>query len=151
MQDMSMAAMRTGARLAYVVVPLEGTLEREVVEMVKKGEGKKGAMWNMERKKVKVPAGFMVYFPRGHAIRLRSLDELRHYGLSLTQVPIVNLQGLSDPKSAIGQMITSQDERTRKGAWTAMEDQVIKLATAKTGTVLMPEQLRRPDQVLDPV
>jgi hypothetical protein len=39
----------------------------------------------------------------------------------------------------------SQDEGTRRGAMETMEKQVIRLATAKTGPVLMPEQLE-PDE-----
>ena len=67
-------------------------------------------------------------------------ETLRHYGLD-GQPPIVNLQGLNDPNSPIGRMLLSQDEGARRGAMETMEKQVIRLATAKTGPVLMPEQL----------
>lgn len=128
-----MAITRGGARLAYTVVPLEGTLEREVCEFTSKG---------IVRKKVKQPAGFMVYFPRGHAIRLKDEADLAKYGLD-RKPPVINLQGLSNPNSPLGQMLMEQDENARHGAMESMKMQVINLATAKSGPVLMPEQLRR--------
>jgi len=128
-------ALAQGARLAYVVVDLSetiGTVKRPVTTWTRKD--------GLKTKVVEEPAGYLVYFPRGHVIRLKSKEELRHYGLD-GQPPIVNLQGLNDPNSPIGRMLLSQDEATRRGAMDSMEKQVIKLATAKTGPVLMPEQL----------
>ena len=125
----------TGARLAYVVVDLSetiGTVFREVCEY-KKGVG-------VVTKKVEEPAGFLVYFPRGHVIRLKNKEELRRYGLD-GRPPIINLEGLSDPRSAIGQMLFGQDDAARRGAMESLEKQVIKLATAMTGPIVMPEQL----------
>jgi hypothetical protein len=124
-----------GARLAYVVVDLSetvGTVKREVTTWTKKD--------GLKRKMVEEPAGFLVYFPRGHVIRLKDREELRRYRLD-GQPPIVNLQGLNDPNSPIGRMLMSQDENARRGAMETMEKQVIRLATSKTGPVLMPEQL----------
>lgn len=124
-----------GARLAYVVVDLHetvGTVKRQVTTWTKKD--------GLKTKQVEEPAGYLVYFPRGHVIRLKNKEELRHYGLD-GQPPIVNLQGLNDPNSPIGRMLLSQDEGTRRGAMETMEKQVIRLATSKTGPVLMPEQL----------
>ena len=124
-----------GARLAYVVVDLAetiGTVKRPVMKWTKK-DGLKATMQEE-------PAGYLVYFPRGHVIRLRDKEELRHYGLD-GHPPIVNMQGLNDPNSPIGRLLFSQDEATRRGAMDSMEKQVIRLATAKTGPVLMPEQL----------
>lgn len=125
-----------GARLAYVVVDLSesvGTVKREVITWTKKD--------GLKRKMQEEPAGYLVYFPRGHVIRFRDKEELRHYGLEEGKAPIVNLQGLNDPNSPIGRMLLSQDEGVRRGAMESMEKQVIRLATAKTGPVLMPEQL----------
>jgi len=125
----------SGARLAYVVVDLAetiGTVKRPITTWSKK-EGLKTKMHEE-------PAGYLVYFPRGHVIRLRDKEELRHYGLD-GQPPIVNLQGLNDPNSPIGRLLLSQDEATRRGALETMEKAVIRLATAKTGPVLMPEQI----------
>lgn len=148
MMNASMAQHRSGSRLAYVVVRLDGEVERERYQMIEKVIGKhkdgtKRVMHEMKRIKVMEPAGFMVYFPRGHAIRLRTKDDLEGYGIDPKNVPICNLRGLSDPKSAVGKMLTAQDEGTRQAAWTSMEDQVIRLATAKTGPILMPEQMQQ--------
>ena len=129
------ATTANGARLAYVVVDLHqtvGTVKREVTTWTKKD--------GLKRKMVEEPAGYLVYFPRGHVIRCKDKEELRRYGLD-RQPPIINLQGLNDPNSPIGRMLLAQDEGTRKGAMDTMEKQVIMLATAKTGPVLMPEQL----------
>jgi hypothetical protein len=124
-----------GARLAYVVVDLHetvGTVKRPVTTWTKKD----GLKTKMEEE----PAGYLVYFPRGHVIRCKDKETLRQYGLD-GRPPIVNLQGLNDPNSPIGRMLMAQDEGTRRGAMESMEKQVIRLATAKTGPVLMPEQL----------
>jgi hypothetical protein len=129
----------TGARLAYVVVDLSetvGTVKRPVTTWTKKD--------GLKTKMVEEPAGYLVYFPRGHVIRLKDKESLRQYGLD-RQPPIVNLQGLNDPNSPIGRLLMSQDEGARRGAMETMEKQVIRLATAKTGPVLMPEQLE-PDE-----
>jgi hypothetical protein len=130
----------TGARLAYVVVDLSetvGTVKRPVTTWTKKD--------GLKTKMVEEPAGYLVYFPRGHVIRLKDKEALRLYGLD-RQPPIVNLQGLNDPNSPIGRLLMSQDEGTRRGAMETMEKQVIRLATAKTGPVLMPEQLESDEE-----
>jgi hypothetical protein len=124
-----------GARLAYTVVDLSetiGTVKREIVTWTKR-EG-------LKRKMVEQPAGYLVYFPRGHVIRLPDKEALRQYGLD-GRPPIVNLQGLNDPNSPIGRVLFGQDEDARRGAMDSLEKQVIRLATAKTGPVLMPEQI----------
>lgn len=129
---MSIQAIMGGTRLAYVVRQLEGKVQREVTTWTKD----KGLVQKM----VEQPAGFMVYFPRGHVLRFKSVDELKRY--QLDQPPqIVNLGGLNDPNSPLGKMLMSQDEGARRGAFESLEQQVIALATAKTGSVLMPEQL----------
>lgn len=127
----------TGARLAYVVVDLSetiGTVFRDVT------------MWTKEKglhtKKVEEPAGYLVYFPRGHVIRLKDKESLRRYNLD-GRPPIINLEGLSDPRSPIGQMLFGQDDAARKGAMESLEKQVIRLATAMTGPIVMPEQLEQ--------
>jgi len=126
-----------GARLAYVVVDLNetiGTVLRPVTTWTKSG--------GLKTKMIAEPAGYMVYFPRGHVVRLRNKEELRHYKVD-GPAPIINLQGLNDPNSPIGRMLLSQDDAVRRGAMESMEKQVIRLATAKTGPVLMPEQLEQ--------
>lgn len=123
-----------GARLAYVVVALEGTVKREVTSWSKKA--------GLVKKLVEVPAGFMVYFPRGHALRIVDKAMLERYGLN-GEPNIINMQGLHDPRSPVGKLMTAQDESVRQGAYADLEQMVIRLATAKTGPVLLPEQLER--------
>lgn len=126
-----------GARLAYVVVDLAetiGTVKREVTTWTKRD--------GLKKKMVEQPAGYLVYFPRGHVIRIPDKETLRHYGLA-DRAPIVNLQGLNDPNSPIGRMLFGQEEDARRGAMDSLEKQVIRLATAKTGPILMPEQLEQ--------
>lgn len=130
-----MQPVATGARLAYVVVDLSetiGTVKREVTTYTKE----KG----LQTKMVEEPAGYLVYFPRGHVIRLKNKEELRRYGLD-GRPPIINLEGLNDPRSPIGQVLFGQDDAARRGAMESLEKQVIRLATAMTGPVLLPEQL----------
>lgn len=143
--DISMAKHRSGTRLAYVVVPLEGTVMRPQMEVEEKkiGRDKHGnPLFSHTMKQVmkEEPAGFMVYFPRGHAIRIRSRAELAEYNLETDDIPMVSLTGLNDPKSEIGKLLSAQDDRGRKTAWESLENKTIRLATARTGTVLMPEQ-----------
>lgn len=121
--------------MAFVVVPIEQVVKRQVCRFDKKGG--KGIIHREEDQ----PGGFMVYFPRGHALRLRSRAELAHYGLD--QEPnIINMSGLADRNSPLGRLLSSQDEQARKCAMHDLERAVIQLATAKTGPVLMPEQVR---------
>lgn len=127
-----------GVRLAYVVVALEGTVEREKVTWSKKD--------GLKTKTVAEPAGFMVYFPRGHALRLRDKAALARYGLD-KRPPIINLQGLNDPNSPLGKMLMSQDEEIRHSGYIDLEKAVINLATAKSGPMLMPEQVQQAQQV----
>jgi hypothetical protein len=61
-----------GSRLAYVVVKQEGSVKREKHYWSKDG---------IKKKLVDEDAGYLVYFPRGHAIRIKSLARLRHYQL----------------------------------------------------------------------
>lgn len=137
----------SGARMAYVVVALKGEVEREVTYMKQKKVGKHRdgtdrVSHELVREMRKEPAGFMVYCPRGHAIRVRNADDLKKYGLD-KQAHIINMDGLADPNSPLGKMMLSQDEASRKGGFLDMQNAVIKMATAKTGTVLMPEQVAK--------
>lgn len=145
-----MRVSRGGARLSYVVVKVEGEVEREVCEYVspkharsKNGErSRRGrrAQSGIVRKKIMQPGGYIVYFPRGHAVRFRDEDHLAQYGLD-QEPDIINMQGLHHPKSPIGKLLLSQDSAARKGAMQDMREQVIRLATAKTGPIITPEQL----------
>jgi len=133
MSDISVMRNRTGARLAYVVVHLEGTVKRKQ-DRYEAGKG-------LQEVIIEEDAGYLVYFPRGHVVRLKTPEDLKHYNLRLGEAPIINMQGLSDPNSPLGRMLAAQDDNARKGAWRSMEDQVIRLATAKTGSNIMPEMM----------
>jgi len=135
-------ANMTGARLAFVVRELEGTVKRPKWRMfeVKKANGRVRAQYEMRQEMVDEPSGFMVYFPRGHAVRVPNRKLLEHYNLHL-KPRVINLDGLSDPNSPLGRMMLAQDDAARDGAMIDMERMVIQLATAKTGPQLMPEQI----------
>jgi hypothetical protein len=119
-------AYMNGARLAYVVVPLEGEVTRKINTWTKKA--------GLGSKYVDQPAGFMVYFPRGHVLRIRDRQMLRQYRLD-KPAKIINLEGLADPNSPLGKMMMSQDDNARRGAFEDMEKQVIKLAQATSGRI----------------
>lgn len=143
--------MASGTRLAYVVVKIEGKLEREQYTIDRKkvgltSDGKPRYMNDMKKIMVEEPGGFMAYFPRGHVVRMRTIEDLEHYGLQVGKAPLINLAGLNDPNSALGKLMQAQDQQGRADAWNALEQQVIKLSLAKTGPIIMPEQVaRRPE------
>src|SRR6187402_2575832 len=113
---MSIQAAMTGARLAYVVKKLPGTVMRDkvVFDEVPAGrhkDGTKRVMNKMKREPREVPAGNLVYFPRGHVLRL-SDAELAKYHLD-KKPKMINIQGLNDPNSAIGMLLMQQDADSR--------------------------------------
>jgi hypothetical protein len=110
-----------GSRLAFVVVKQEGTVKREKHYWTKDG---------IKKKLVDEDAGYLVYFPRGHAIRVRSLARLRHYQLH-KEPTIIQLDGLNDPNSPLGKMFMSQDPMLRSASYRELEQMVIDLAEAK--------------------
>jgi len=110
-----------GSRLAYVVVKQEGTVKREKHYWSKDG---------IKKKLIDEDAGYLVYFPRGHAIRIRSLSRLRHYQLH-KEPSIIQLNGLNDPNSPLGKMFMSQDPMLRMASYHELEQMVIDLAEAK--------------------
>jgi hypothetical protein len=135
------AAQTNGGRLAFVVRELEGTVTRKKYKLVQANKKVNGrTQWEMKEEMVEEPAGFMVYFPRGHAVRVPTKKLLEHYGLHL-KPRIINLEGLTDPSTPLGKMMMAQDDQARAGAYIDMERMVIQLATAKTGPQLMPEQI----------
>jgi len=123
-----------GARLSFVVVSLKdmGPIQREVVRF-EKGKG-------LVREMQEQDPGYMVYFPRGHAIRIRDDEELRRHGFH-REPRIINMTGLNDPNSPVGKIMMAQDDEIRRGAYADLEKMVMRLATAKSGNVLMPEQM----------
>lgn len=138
------AAHMNGARLAFVVRKLNGNVKREKVEFVvtKKGQNGKNDTHDMKRVMKDEPAGFMVYFPRGHAIRVPTLDLLKHYGLD-GKPRIINANDiLADPNSPLGKIIGAQTEEERRNGMLDLERMVIQMATAKSGPVVMAEQVK---------
>lgn len=129
-------AMLSGARLAFVVVPIEGTVKRNVVKW-DKAEG-------LVQELADQPGGFLVYCPRGHVVRLRDEKALRQYGVH-KKARIINMSELYDPESPMGRLMTAQDDKERTGAMLEMQEMVIQLATAQTGNRVLPEQnVRQP-------
>jgi hypothetical protein len=123
----------SGTRLAYVVRQLEGTVERQITPFDSKKR-------EIVPKMKKQDAGYIVYFPRGHVLRFKNMNELKKYKLHL-RPRMINLQGLEDPNSAIGKLISAQDQGERDLAFEQLEAQVIAMATAKSGRVILPEQV----------
>lgn len=127
--------MMPTARLAFVVRKLPGTVEREKVKWVPNRGGKGGTL---VRTKVAVDAGYMVYFPKGHAIRLTE-SQLAHYGLSPNSGVFVSMEGLVP----MDKTVQIENQRIMGAGFEALEAMTIRLATKRTGPVLMPEQLQR--------
>jgi hypothetical protein len=122
-----------GGRLSFVAVELEGTLKRETCKYIK-GKG-------LVRKEESVPAGYLVYFPRGHVLRLNE-EQMKHYGLH-RKPRIINMAGLHDPDSPIGKMMAAQNDAERAGAYKNLEQAVMQLAIAKSGPIIMPEMVKK--------
>jgi hypothetical protein len=118
---MSISGILNGSRLAYVVVKQEGSVKREKHYWTKDG---------IKKKLVEEDAGYLVYFPRGHALRVRSLAKLRHYRLH-KEPKIIQLEGLNDPNSPLGKMFLSQDPLLRMASYRELEQMVINLAEAR--------------------
>ena len=140
---MYIAPKMAGTRLSYVVVKLDGTLQRDVMVPVRgknRHDGKPG-MLTLKRTTKAVPAGWLVYFPKGHVIRIKDREHLEHYGLD-RKPQWINLKGLHNPESALGKMMAAQDDAARKNAYQDMEQAVMQLAIAKSGPVIMPEQVK---------
>lgn len=131
---MTPQAMMSGTRLAYVIVPIHGTVEREKITLETKTRDRNGKATMVERKIVKVdePYGFMVYFPRGHAVRLKDKRRLAHYGLSRTP-QFVNMSGLEDPNSPVAKLMRAQDDAERKGIMTSLEQKVVQMVEHRVG------------------
>src|SRR5262245_51652826 len=128
-------AILNGSRLAYVVVKQEGKVKREKHFWSKDG---------LKKKLVEEDAGFLVYFPRGHALRVRSLRQLKHYRLH-KEPKIIQLDGLNDPNSPLGRMFLSQDQNLRMASYRQLEQMVIDLATSKGKVEVADFQPKDPD------
>lgn len=131
--------MQSGARLAYLVVEMEGTVRRPVHKWTK---AKGLTVVDAEE-----PAGYLVYCPRGHVVRLKDRKALKQYGVS-EEAPIVNIAGLQDPNSKVGKMMRSQDAEVRRKGYADLEKQVQQLAQAKSGVITL---IRDPSVELEDV
>ena len=118
---MGISGILNGSRLAYVVVKQEGAVKREKHYWTKDG---------IKKKLIDEDAGYLVYFPRGHAIRIRNLAKLRHYQLH-KEPKIIQLEGLNDPNSPLGKMFLSQDPMLRQASYRDLEQMVISLAESR--------------------
>lgn len=129
-----MQAIMQNARLAYVVRKLDGQVERPKT-VYSKDDGLKTVMRQE-------PAGYLVYFPRGHVLRL-SEKQLKHYNLD-KEPHIINMEGLYNPNSPLGRLLLSEDEGARQKSWKQLEEQCIRMATVNSGSQIMPEQHEAP-------
>jgi len=118
---MGISGILNGSRLAYVVVKQEGAVKREKHFWTKDG---------IKKKLIEEDAGYLVYFPRGHAIRIKNLAKLRHYQLH-KEPKIIQLEGLNDPNSPLGKMFLSQDPMLRQASYRELEQMVINLAESR--------------------
>lgn len=64
----------------YEVEALEGTVDHVIYEMEPHKNAKGKISHRLTQKTIKEPAGFMVYFPRGHSMRVRTEKDLRALG-----------------------------------------------------------------------
>ena len=122
--------MVTGTRLAYVVVPIKEKVKRNIIEWTR-GKG-------LSAKSVEQPGGFLVFFPRGHVLRLtaKQLRRYTHDGKPLKEeARLINLQGLNDPNSPIGKLLMAQEADQRVKGFKELEKLGVKLATARTGPI----------------
>jgi hypothetical protein len=133
---MAVSGMLNGSRLAYVVVKQEGSVKREKHFWTKDG---------IKKKLVDEDAGYLVYFPRGHAIRVKSMAMLRHYQLH-KEPKIIQLEGLNDPNSPLGKMFMSQDPHLRQASYHELEQMVINLAEARGKLEVKDFEPRDPDE-----
>lgn len=126
---MSAAMQMSGTRLAYVVVQQEGEVERLYT------------IWDRKQKKYtremrEEPAGYLVYFPRGHVIRVKDLRTLRHYHLD-KDAPIINMDGLADPNTPLGRLMLAQDTDARIRAMDDLKQMVVKMTESVAGRVTL--------------
>jgi hypothetical protein len=133
---MAISGVLNGSRLAFVVVKQEGAVKREKHYWTKEG---------IKKKLVDEDAGYLVYFPRGHAIRIKSLAMLRHYQLH-KEPKIIQLEGLNDPNSPLGKMFLSQDPHLRMASYRELEQMVINLAEARGKVEVSDYVPRDPDE-----
>lgn len=114
-----------GSRLAFVTRKVNGKIKRTLRTWDAKAK-------EIKTKEVVVDAGYFVYFPAGHYIHVP--DEATLVKAGFNRPPkIVDLSGIHDPNSAIGQVLFAQDSQEREDAYAAMEQNVIDMVHARVG------------------
>lgn len=121
---MSLTEGMKGPRLEFVVRELKGEIKRPHHTV----KGKK-----IETVLVPEPAGYIVYMPNGHSYRL-SREQLVKRGYD-RQPSIINFEQVQDTKSPAGKYKFAMDDRQRKVAWKALEDEVIKSCIRRHGPI----------------
>lgn len=115
-----------GPRLEFVVRPLKGKVKKPYHN------------FDPQKKKIvsalkEEDAGFLVYLPNGHSYRLtKSQLERRGYD---RQPTILNFDQVNDTKTPAGRYKFAMDDKQRKEAWKALEDQVIRACVRRHGPV----------------
>jgi hypothetical protein len=79
--------------------------------LVKKENGK-----NFEYEEVAISGGFMVYFPQGHSIRVRNVEELRRLGISPSKIPLVDMNSGEEVGDEVSTSLKQSVERSTKPA-----------------------------------
>lgn len=114
-----------GARLAYVVKKLEGTVKRTNYKFNRR-------IGKIEPYEVDEEAGFLVFFPQGHYLRIRTREDLVRYKINY-KPPVISMNGLLDPNSPVGKLMSAQDEGQRTKAWEDMEADIAAIVRKRSG------------------
>ena len=115
-----------GPRLEYVVREQRGKVKRPVHSFDKKAGKIVTTVKDVE-------AGYIIYMPPGLSYRL-TREELLKRGFD-RQPTILNFESVNDTKTNVGKYKFAMDDATRRAAWRAMEDEVIKSCIRKHGPV----------------
>lgn len=119
-----------GPRLEFVVRELKGEVKRPHHSM----HGKK-----IETVLVAEPSGYIVYLPSGQSYRL-SREELMKRGYD-RQPSIINFEMVQDTKSPAGRYKFAMDDKTRRSAWKALEEEVVRACVRRHGPVTVKEEI----------
>lgn len=127
---MSMTEGMKGPRLEFVVREMKGEKLRphHTVE--------KGKLVTTLKKE---PAGYIVYMPSGQSYRLTQ-RELVKRGFD-RQPGIINFDQVNDTKTPAGRYKHAMDDKTRRAAWKALEEQVIQACIRRHGPVVDKEEV----------
>ncbi|MCI0557532.1 MAG: hypothetical protein MN733_03475 [Nitrososphaera sp.] len=119
-----------GARLAYVVKKLEGTVKRTHFKFDRRTR-------KLVPNEVEEDAGWLVFFPQGHYLRVRTKQDLIRYKLNY-KPQIISMTGLTDPNTPVGRLMMAQDEGEREKAWGDMEADIAAMVRRRSGPMSIP-------------